>query len=121
MRSRKAIVAGSAGIAVAALGYRAWDRGVLAGATGPAYVPWDEWRGSDADGNRRPLRAAILAASPHDTPSQRFRYANDMPRAQTPAAALSAPSAAGSANAPDAVTVLTAWEIIPSWNTPSAK
>jgi hypothetical protein len=30
-------------------------------------VPWDEWRGSDTDGNRRPLRAAILAASPHDT------------------------------------------------------
>lgn len=67
MRSRKAIIAGSAGIAVAALGYRAWDRGVLGGATGPAYVPWDEWRGSDADGNSRPLRAAILAASPHDT------------------------------------------------------
>ena len=67
MRSRKAIIAGGAGVAVAALGYRAWDRGVLAGATGPAYLPWDEWRGSDADGNRRPLRAAILAASPHDT------------------------------------------------------
>jgi hypothetical protein len=54
-------------LAAAALGYRAWDRGVFTGATGPAYVPWDEWRGTETDGNVRPLRAAILAASPHDT------------------------------------------------------
>ncbi len=49
------------------MGYRAWDRGVFTGATGPAYAPWDEWPGSDRAGDRRPLRAAILAASPHDT------------------------------------------------------
>jgi hypothetical protein len=67
MPSRRAIVATGGGLALAALGYRAWDRGVLAGATGSAYVPWEEWRGTGADGNRRPLRAAILAASPHDT------------------------------------------------------
>jgi nitroreductase len=52
---------------LAALGYRAWDRGVFAGASGAAYAPWEDWRGSDRDGPRRPLRAAILAASPHDT------------------------------------------------------
>jgi nitroreductase len=67
MPSRRAVIAGGAGAAIAALGYRAWDRGVFAGATGPAYVPWDEWRGSDAYGTQRSLRAAILAASPHDT------------------------------------------------------
>jgi hypothetical protein len=67
MPSRRAIVASAAGLATAALGYRAWDRGVFTGATGPAYVPWDEWRGIETDGNGRPLRAAILAASPHDT------------------------------------------------------
>jgi hypothetical protein len=67
MPSRKAIVASGAGLAAAALGYRAWDRGVFSGATGLAYVPWDEWRGTETDGNRRPMRAAILAASPHDT------------------------------------------------------
>src|SRR5262245_55846735 len=67
MRSRRAVIAGGLGLALAALGYRAWDRGVLAGATGPAYLPWDEWRGSETDGSERPLGAGILAASPHNT------------------------------------------------------
>jgi len=68
MTSRRTMLAsGAAAFALSALGYRAWDRGVFAGATGPAYAPWDEWAGSDRDGDRRPLRAAILAASPHDT------------------------------------------------------
>jgi nitroreductase len=73
MPNRRAVIAGGAGLAVVAIGYRAWDRGVLAGATGPAYDPWDEWRGSDADGNCRGFRAAILAASPHDTQPWLFR------------------------------------------------
>jgi nitroreductase len=67
MPSRRAFIAGAVGLALAALGYRAWDRGVLAGATGAAYLPWDEWRGSETDGTQRPLRAGILAASPHNT------------------------------------------------------
>jgi nitroreductase len=67
MPSRRVVVGSSAGLALVALGYRAWDRGVFTGASGPAYTSWDEWRGRDIDGNRRPLRAAILAASPHDT------------------------------------------------------
>src|SRR5215470_17266279 len=68
MPGRRAVIAGGAGVlALIALGYRARDRGVLAGPTGPAYAPWDQWRGSDRDGIRRPLRAAILAASPHNT------------------------------------------------------
>lgn len=65
---RRAVIAGGAGaLALFGLGSRAWYRGVFARATGPAYAPWDEWRGSEHDGNRRPLRSAILAASPHDT------------------------------------------------------
>jgi nitroreductase len=68
MPSRRAVIARGAGaVALAALGYRAWDRGAFAAPSGPAYDPWDEWRGSASDGNRRPLRAAILAASPHNT------------------------------------------------------
>ena len=68
MVSRRTILAGGAGAAiVAGLGYRVWDRGVFSAAQGPAYAPWSEWRGSLVDGLVRPLHAAILAASPHDT------------------------------------------------------
>jgi nitroreductase len=70
--SRNTIIAGAGGIALTALGYRAWDRGVFTGATGPAYTSWDDWRGSGLDGNRRPLRAAVLAASPHNTQPWQF-------------------------------------------------
>ena len=34
---------------------------------GPAYAPWRNWEGGPGDGRLRPLRAAILAANPHDT------------------------------------------------------
>lgn len=68
MTSRKSLIAaGASAVAVAALGYRLWDRGALALGEGPPYDPWDEWRGREDDGRRRPLRAAVLAASPHNT------------------------------------------------------
>jgi nitroreductase len=77
MRRQKVVIAGSAAAAVSALGYRAWDRGVFAGATGPAYTPWDECRGTDQDGHRRPLHGAILAASPHNTQPWLFEVSRD--------------------------------------------
>ncbi|MGO8918943.1 MAG: Acg family FMN-binding oxidoreductase [Stellaceae bacterium] len=70
MRTRRALLVGGAGaaaLALGGLGWRAWDRGVWSGGEGPAYAPWSDWRGSAADGSKRPLRAAILAANPHDT------------------------------------------------------
>jgi nitroreductase len=73
MRHGIAITSGTAAaLAVAALGYRAWDRGAFGAPRGPAYAAWDEWRGTEADGDRRPLRATILAASPHNTQPWRF-------------------------------------------------
>lgn len=68
MVSRRGMIAGGAGAAVlAALGYRAWDRGVFTAGEGPAFAPWTEWQGQAGEGIVRPLHAAILAASPHDT------------------------------------------------------
>src|ERR1035438_7726884 len=77
MRSRRAFLAGGAAFAVGALGFRAWDRGVFSGGEGVAYFPWSGWRGDAADGVKRPLRAAILAANPHDTQPWLFEAAGD--------------------------------------------
>jgi nitroreductase len=68
MGTTRRIVIGGAGLAVlGALGYRAWDRGVFEVGEGPAFKPWEEWRGRGDEGTRQPLHAAILAANPHDT------------------------------------------------------
>jgi nitroreductase len=78
MVSRRTMIAGGIGAAaMAGIGYRAWDRGVFAGPHGVAYDPWDRWQGSIVDGIARPLSAAILAASPHDTQPWLFEAAND--------------------------------------------
>jgi nitroreductase len=74
---RQTLVVASAAVALSAVGYRAWDRGVFAGANGPAYMPWDEWRGTDQDGDQRALRGAILAASPHNTQPWLFEVSDD--------------------------------------------
>lgn len=78
MTTRRAAIAGGAGAAIlAALGYRAWDRGVFSAGSGPAYVPWTEWQGAASEGPRRPLHAAILAANPHDTQPWLFAVDGD--------------------------------------------
>lgn len=78
MVSRRALIAGGVGAAaLAGLGYRIVDRGVFAGPGGPAYAPWDDWRGSALEGIKRPLHAAILAANPHDTQPWLFEVGDE--------------------------------------------
>jgi len=78
-RTRRALlVAGGAAAAIAGLGYRAWDRGALPGTSPDSpYLPWRSWEGSPAEGSLRLVRAAILAASPHDTQPWIFEVDKD--------------------------------------------
>ena len=67
---RRSFLKGTGIVTVAVVGggvWRAWDQAVFSVGEGPAYEPWKDWRNT---GNNTPLalvRAAILAASPHNT------------------------------------------------------
>src|SRR5271154_1010095 len=75
MTTRRALIgAGAAGVAVlGGLGWRGWDRGVFELEENPAYWPWRDWQGYASDGSHRALRAAILAANPHDSQPWQFQ------------------------------------------------
>jgi nitroreductase len=78
MRDRRALLAGGgAALVLGGLAFRAWDRGVWSGGEGTAYAPWSNLEGSAADRITRPLRAAILAANPHDTQPWLFQVKDD--------------------------------------------
>ncbi len=79
MQTRRALLTGggAAALALGGLAYRGWDRGLWSGGEGAAYKPWSDWRGDAAEGVRRPLRAAILAANPHDTQPWLFDVAEN--------------------------------------------
>jgi nitroreductase len=55
--------------------WRAWDQGVFSVGQGPAYEPWKNWY-STKDGPLGLVRAAILAASPHNTQPWLFKVAS---------------------------------------------
>jgi hypothetical protein len=55
--------------------WRAVDQGVFSTGQGPAYAPWDERR-SATPGPLNLVRAAILAANPHDSQAWLFRVAD---------------------------------------------
>jgi nitroreductase len=78
---RRSFLKGAGVVTVVVIGggvWRAYDQGVFSIGDGPAYEPWKDWRtneGRNSDG-RNPLalvRAAILAASPHNTQPWLFK------------------------------------------------
>lgn len=78
MVNRRVVISGGAGaLVLGALGWRCYDRGVFAGASGPAYAAWDEYLGHPGEGIKRPLHGAILAANTHNTQPWLFSPADD--------------------------------------------
>ncbi|HET8922573.1 MAG TPA: twin-arginine translocation signal domain-containing protein, partial [Candidatus Acidoferrum sp.] len=72
---RRAFLKGAGIVTVLVAGggvWRAWDQGVFSVGQGPAYEPWKNWR-STSDGPLGLVRAAILAASPHNTQPWLFK------------------------------------------------
>jgi nitroreductase len=73
---RRSFLKGAGAVTVVVAGggvWRAYDQGVFSVGKGPAYEPWHDWRGSSNDGPLVLVRAAILAASPHNTQPWLFK------------------------------------------------
>ena len=64
-------------LAGGALAWRAFDHGVFSAGSGAAYEPWKNWQADDSLRPLRLVRAAILAANPHNSQPWRFRVADN--------------------------------------------
>ena len=76
---RRSFLKGAGVVTVAVVGggvWRAYDQGVFSVGEGPAYEPWKNWRNDSSEGALALVRAAILAASPHNTQPWLFKITN---------------------------------------------
>jgi nitroreductase len=76
---RRSFLKGAGVVTVAVVGggvWRAYAQGVFRVGEGPAYEPWKDWLNDSSKGALRLVRAAILAASPHNTQPWLFKVTN---------------------------------------------
>jgi nitroreductase len=76
---RRQFLTGAGVVTVAVVGggvWRAYDQGVFGVGQGAAYEPWKDWRNNPGEGTVVLVRAAILAASPHNTQPWLFKVTN---------------------------------------------
>jgi hypothetical protein len=76
---RRSFLKGSGAVIVVVVGagvWRAYDEGVFSVGEGPAYQPWKDWQ-NEKDGPLALVRAAILAASPHNTQPWLFKVTDN--------------------------------------------
>ena len=76
---RRSFLKGAGVVTVVVVGggvWRAYDQGVFSVGEGPAYEPWKDWRNHPNEGTLALVRAAILAASPHNTQPWLFKVTN---------------------------------------------